>query len=470
MAALRQAQAGLQDQLRQAVDPRAKLITDAQRSAANEWRVTNAPWQDRDRMRVAYDAENQAREQGLSGLQREALARANLSSLSAKSLSAIQDSTRSKLDEYEATSRMFDVELSGTSAQQHATDAIEKSRFARDALAKASNDNVASIMSEIGAYDQLVDKLGALKTASAFRQQAISASPSLQWQQSLKDAPQVADTMRGMGAPGSEIEAYMQDIELRRLDSSTKFADGIERGMIRYKRSVMDVASASERAFTSAADNMTDAITNFAMTGKMQFSDFTRSVIADMLKIQVRQSVVAPFMGWAGSALTSLLGSAMGGANPVNTPDTTVWTSKPAVTVEPLMNKLGNAFNDNGIARFAKGSAFVNGIYNTPTLFKFAKGTQLGELGEAGPEAVMPLRRGPDGSLGVMVAGGAGGSAPVIHTEISVSVEGSASSGDSEMDERQAQRIARAVDAQVRATVVSELQRQMRGGGMLNRV
>lgn len=54
---------------------------------------------------------------------------------------------------------------------------------------------------------------------------------------------------------------------------------------------------------------------------------------------------------------------------------------------------------------FAKGGAFTNGVYNSPTLFKFANGGQFGVMGEAGPEAVMPLRRGPDGSLGVQADG-----------------------------------------------------------------
>lgn len=49
----------------------------------------------------------------------------------------------------------------------------------------------------------------------------------------------------------------------------------------------------------------------------------------------------------------------------------------------------------------ANGGVFSNGIYNSPTLFKFAKGGKFGVMGEAGPEAVMPLKRAPDGSLGV---------------------------------------------------------------------
>lgn len=56
----------------------------------------------------------------------------------------------------------------------------------------------------------------------------------------------------------------------------------------------------------------------------------------------------------------------------------------------------------NGIAKFASG-----GIVSSPTLFKFADGgaTRTGLMGEAGPEAIMPLKRGPDGSLGVQANG-----------------------------------------------------------------
>jgi phage-related minor tail protein len=61
----------------------------------------------------------------------------------------------------------------------------------------------------------------------------------------------------------------------------------------------------------------------------------------------------------------------------------------------------------NGIATFAKGGTFSNSIVSSPTLFKFADGgtTRTGLMGEAGPEAIMPLKRGADGSLGVQANG-----------------------------------------------------------------
>ncbi|WP_249744256.1 hypothetical protein [Serratia marcescens] len=48
-------------------------------------------------------------------------------------------------------------------------------------------------------------------------------------------------------------------------------------------------------------------------------------------------------------------------------------------------------------------SAYSGQIVSNPTMFAFAKGAGL--MGEAGPEAIMPLKRGADGSLGVRAIG-----------------------------------------------------------------
>ena len=60
----------------------------------------------------------------------------------------------------------------------------------------------------------------------------------------------------------------------------------------------------------------------------------------------------------------------------------------------PGLNAKGNVYAQNGIVPFAQG-----GIVDKPTIFPFANGTGL--MGEAGPEAIMPLARGADGKLGV---------------------------------------------------------------------
>lgn len=64
------------------------------------------------------------------------------------------------------------------------------------------------------------------------------------------------------------------------------------------------------------------------------------------------------------------------------------------------------AYFDRNIAKFANG-----GIVSSPTHFKFADGGSFrtGLMGEAGPEAIMPLKRDSQGRLGVSVQGRSGG-------------------------------------------------------------
>ena len=70
-------------------------------------------------------------------------------------------------------------------------------------------------------------------------------------------------------------------------------------------------------------------------------------------------------------------------------------------------NALGGVYGADDYSAFAKGGTFTNSIVQSPTFFKFAKGSGFGTglMGEAGPEAIMPLTRGADGSLGVSASG-----------------------------------------------------------------
>lgn len=80
-------------------------------------------------------------------------------------------------------------------------------------------------------------------------------------------------------------------------------------------------------------------------------------------------------------------------------------------------NATGGAYGGGEAYRaFAKGGEFTNSIVNQPTYFRFAKGGGfgLGLMGEAGPEAIMPLKRAADGSLGVSAEGLGGGVAVVM--------------------------------------------------------
>jgi phage-related minor tail protein len=79
-------------------------------------------------------------------------------------------------------------------------------------------------------------------------------------------------------------------------------------------------------------------------------------------------------------------------------------------------NANGNAFIGGHLIPFANG-----GIVSSPTMFPMARG--MGLMGEAGPEAIMPLQRGADGKLGVR-AGGGGQGGVVINQTITIDARG----------------------------------------------
>lgn len=98
-----------------------------------------------------------------------------------------------------------------------------------------------------------------------------------------------------------------------------------------------------------------------------------------------------------------------------------------------LFNVVGNLFG----ARYEKGGmpsgigAYSNSIVSTPTLFPFAAG--VGLMGEAGPEAIMPIGRGPDGTLGVHMFGNGSESAAAnnnVEIHNSYYIEGAISNED----------------------------------------
>ena len=125
------------------------------------------------------------------------------------------------------------------------------------------------------------------------------------------------------------------------------------------------------------------------------------------------------------------------------------------MVIKPIVDAIGSikfakggVFEGGAVTPFAKG-----GIVSKPTIFPFAKG--IGLMGEAGPEAIMPLKRGPNGRLGVEAANG-GGSTTI---NVSVDAKGSSVQGDSGKGNQLAQVVAQAVQA--------EMIKQKRPGGLL---
>jgi lambda family phage tail tape measure protein len=203
----------------------------------------------------------------------------------------------------------------------------------------------------------------------------------------------------------------------------TSFQDGI--------KSMGDLAGNLGSSFASAFEGMADQLTEFVTTGKANFRDFAASVLKDISRMIIRYAIF----------------NAVKGIMNIFNPAAALGSSAANVAQYAPLNAKGNVYAQNGIQAFARG-----GIVNGPTLFPFAKG--IGLMGEAGPEAIMPLRRGRDGNLGVMSSGGG-------TTNVVVNVDASGSSVEG--DQSQAKALGNAISVAVQL----ELVKQKRPGGLL---
>ncbi|WP_023628573.1 phage tail tape measure protein [Pseudomonas soli] len=198
---------------------------------------------------------------------------------------------------------------------------------------------------------------------------------------------------------------YYEDVDAAQADWSL----GARSAFASYLEQARDVAGQTRTLFSNAFSSMEDAVANFAITGKLSFSDFAKSVLADMARIATRQAIT----GIAGSLFGSAIGGFFGGgASPVGEGTMTGFSEGSFVP-----NAKGGVYDSPSLSHFS------NQVHSSPQFFAFAKGA--GVFGEAGPEAIMPLTRAPDGNLGVRAVGGsgAGGSTSIsVNAPVNISV------------------------------------------------
>ena len=244
----------------------------------------------------------------------------------------------------------------------------------------------------------------------------------------LKDMPELLDKIKEkLKEAGTPLQS---------------FKDGLEKVF----KEAMNVNQALADAGVQAVQKFGDAFADFVATGKASFADLTRSILQDLSRIFARAALfkALSFIPGVGGFLGLGGGGGGGGGGSSNS-----FAGVPNNILDSVLalNAKGNIYAKNKIVPFAYG-----GIVNKPTIFPMAKGA--GVMGEAGPEAIMPLRRGRNGKLGVEASGGVG------NVVVNVDASGSRVQGD--------QPNAKALGSAIGAAVQAELIKQKRPGGLLS--
>jgi phage-related minor tail protein len=201
-----------------------------------------------------------------------------------------------------------------------------------------------------------------------------------------------------------ELSSLQQEKLARDEQAAQKAKQGMESlaGAIKQAKEEMQKADqAASELSRMIGDMQTSVVLNVDSTKLAAAVALARELIA--LQNQARGNV-------GGTASSS------GGTQNIN-PWGPGWAGGYTDTGAPIITQgdlpggvfaMGGVFYGGKVVPFASG-----GIFNRPTLFPMARG--YGLMGEAGPEAVMPLKRGRDGRLGVEASGGGVSFSPTIN-------------------------------------------------------
>ena len=301
----------------------------------------------------------------------------------------------------------------------------QRFRIEKEAIAKASEDELFNLRDQLGlvSNEDRIDR---------FRQSRIDAGDPNAEQQTDLFRQKINPTLQeGLGQNIRQMKKDLEEL-LNPVNQIVGAANAIGDSFAQSFKSVIDGSATAQEALASFFQNLSN-----------YFLDMATQIIAEMIKIAILNAVTGllpggsdvggiPFLSDAPSITGNKIGDFGGGT--------------------PLFAK-GGVFAKNEIVPYAKG-----GIFNKPTMFAYANGGagNFGLLGEAGPEAIMPLSRGSDGKLGVKAAGGG----TVINITNNIA-EGKNTSRGNGSDSQGI--------SQLSKMMVAVIQREQRPGGVLNR-
>lgn len=305
-----------------------------------------------------------------------------------------------------------------------------------DALARQNAHNAA-----LGAAASVTDLVRAktLELAKAQQQgvgltsaqienaKAVTAAQALGVYQidAQTDAERVRIQTLFMGTEAATAYAVSQDIINKKLQAGEQLTNenvtAIRASAAAYARvktqadlyaeAVNTVGSAMSGTLSTGFADMLDGSKSVGQG----FQDMSKTILRSIEEMIIKLLIVGPLMrslqatiGRSGFSLSSLFSGGTSDASAL------------AAGIMPVAN--GAAFAGGNVVPFARG-----GIVSQPTLFPMATGAGL--MGEAGPEAVMPLRRGSDGRLGVAAGGGRSSAAPQVTVNL---IENSSRAGQTE--------------------------------------
>lgn len=228
-----------------------------------------------------------------------------------------------------------------------------------------------------------------------------------------------AQAIAARSAALTELDNKYKAIAESEADWRSGFSKGINNWMEDASATATQTADLVNNSMTGLIGNISDALAG----NKVDWDNWASSILQSMQKILLNAMLVDSLKSASSSGgLFSSIGGMFGGLFGGGSSGSSAGAGQSFAVPSFRPNAKGGVYASESL------SAYSNSVVNTPTYFAFAKGAGL--MGEAGPEAIMPLTRSADGSLGVRMVGAqganSGGGNTVIHQHFSISGNGDA--------------------------------------------
>ncbi|EOZ1413914.1 phage tail tape measure protein [Enterobacter hormaechei] len=242
--------------------------------------------------------------------------------------------------------------------------------------------------------------------------------PLAQQRNQLAQQQSLVETYYRNGALSKQqYEMLMQKSSKDSADAQYQTALELYRSQSEFNNLAIGLVEATRERTTNVLTGLLTKTQTFKEGVINLFSTLTQSIIQNLVDMAaqalVTNTILSSIMGVGSSVLGGVGGSTAGSSG----------TAIADYGSNFQFNAKGGVYSSSDL------SAYSGQVVDNPTFFAFAKGA--GVMGEAGPEAIMPLTRAADGSLGVRaVSGGASeGAAPQVF--ITINGDGSTASQSS---------------------------------------
>ncbi len=147
-----------------------------------------------------------------------------------------------------------------------------------------------------------------LQTRAALEKSAAAARKEAS---QIQDADLRAQTIEAINDALARQLPILEDLIRANADYQRSAEFGAKSALRTYIEDATNAAKQAERAVTGAFKSMEDALTQFVMTGKVDFNSLANSIISDLIRIQIQRAITLPLANWAMSLFTPAASAAL---------------------------------------------------------------------------------------------------------------------------------------------------------------